>query len=551
MRRVPLAHFLLGLALFYPAAVHAKKAADEADPESPASVQKTANSDAERRTRIRADLRELLNAKGRNYLFVRERLESTPDESADAFLELWTAQATGLVRLSDDEVGRLTEVWLRIAPDKAAPMIAQQLRSRWAAIHENTHVDCEPGIESGGIWCARLSKLGAAGAAAFLQIAADANLSVGPRKTAIEQLIEISPPDWLGAIASRSLRTPGDDELQATLHRALVRRTHKDAIAQAQVLNTIDSVYLDPNSDARLRTRSLILRQHVAGSLDEQQIALLLTRSEDERSNPAERIASLRILLTFAPTANPSLVSRLDSHWQASKNSEIDTRILLELLRGLPEDATANFLSSHDVREHPHPQLQALAWARKTLPANPRARASQFRVALASPWPAVQIAALQRVDRDCTNALLRRMDKIAGPESRGGSEHRVVRREAIDALARCGGRFAERRLLRIADSDAIGSDARGHALRRYIEHTPDDRRSAKNVEIIVGRAPNELGRAALFDALGRLTTPPTYVYDVLCDWALSQNPEIRRTSARNAQRALTRLGMSSTCGDKS
>lgn len=478
-----------------------------------------------------------LSAQGLDLLRQREAMESNPAQSASA-CQNWWQQHSKRATLPNKE--RVLALWALVDPSACAKAMGQVLHQHWQAQPTDSYIDCERNESYEQRLCQSLRRLEQAAAPEFLRIAADPKVPESGRAIALEQIAAQAPASWLLDIAKQGLKRPSNPALREPLSRALQARGHADQKARIILVQDLKRTLSEDQLEATLAMRLWGLLGQLSPSLDPKMYQVLAKRLLNPALLVPQRVVYAQILAK-APAAKASLDQALDQLYAATTGPSATSIVLTQALMALPLDRRRAFLDHHPTWHAGDPALASLSWADASLPANPKLRNALLRAGLASIWPQVQSAALSRLEPKCHHKNLRRAAALAGPQSRNGSPDQSVRRAAIDALARCSGRYTARKLRQYADNDALGAYDRGRALRRLVEISPQDPRTQKRIVTIIRRAPNELGRSALFLSLGQLAAPPDYIVQEMCKWAGSQQPRIQRTSAKKAKSALRRL----------
>lgn len=504
--------------------------ADNAQPPGPARIEPITVDGS-------GQIERYLNAQGLDLLRMRESMEADASSTAASCQSWWQTNAASAPTPQKE---RVLTLWAQVDPKASAQVMAQVLHRHWQTQSADSYINCESNESYEQRLCQALSGLGQVAAPAFLKIAADPKVPNSGRAIALEQVAALAPADWLSDVAKQGFKDPSSSELRDPLRRALQARGNADPNARRSLIQGLTQSLTHDRIDATLAMRLWDLLGQLSPSLDTQMYQTLAKRLQDPALLVPQRVVYARILAK-APKAKASLNTALSNLYQQIQGPSANAIVLSQALQAIGPKERRSFLDQHPTWQSSDPSLASLSWEYASLPSAPKLRASLLRTGLHSIWPQVQRAALGRLQASCSRKNLRRAATLAGPQSRKGSPDQAVRRAAIDALARCKGRYAQRKLRRYADNEAVGAYDRGRALRRLVEIIPNDERSAKQVVTIIRRAPNELGRSALFLSLGQLSKAPDYVVQELCLWSKSQQPRIQRTSAKKAKSALNRL----------
>lgn len=488
-------------------------------------------------------LSEYLATSGMPLLRLRESLEAEPQRTGAACEQWWSTQAA---QASQPDKERVLSLWGQVDPAGCAKAVGQTLQKAWRALPKDAYLDCEDNQHYRGRLCQLLGRLGPDAAQPFLDLASDPLLPISARASALEQLAKVAPPQWLPDIAFKGLADPSDPQLREPLERALLRRTRQDRPAKTSLTQGLQTRLTQGSADPVLALRLWNLLGQISGTLDATLYRSLGNRVLDIKTSVPQRVVFARIL-SKTPESQAVLMKALTVLYKRIEGPGPDSIVLTQALQAISPKARATFLDTHPTWLSSAPHLAEQSWLYAALPQSPSLRASLLRTGLYSIWPQIQSAALSRLEAPCSPANQRKAIRMAGPQSQGGSPERSVRRAAIDALGRCPTRRTLRALRRLADNEAVGAYDRGRALRRYVEQTRKDKRSADRVRTIIRRAPNELGRSALFLGLGQLQDPPAYILEELCLWANSSQPLVVRTSAPKAKDALRSLGHLDAC----
>lgn len=499
------------------------------------------------RERVDGLLKLYLSASGGDFLSLRENLLQAQARTASACQRWWKLQRG---KASPSEQERLLNLWARVEPQGASRAIQELLQTRWRKLDPEEFVNCDGADALHERLCFRLSQLGPDSAQAFLSLAGDATLPVMARIRSLEQCAALAPSPWLGAITARALEEPSDHRLREAYERALTRRLNKDPEARQALNADLQRQLARPGLSAALTRKYWTILAQSSQSLDPQVYAELCAKLSNPLVKVADRVVFAQ-LLAARPPARKALLDELTKLYPRAASRRTEAIVLGQALIALPAATRSSFLNRHPTWLNQDPTLAGLSWRDATLPSDSTQRGALLRSGLHSPWPRIQAGALSRMQGPCSRPNARKAARLAGPQSRGGSSDRGVRREAVDALGRCADRYALRQLRHLADSDAVGAYDRGRALRRYVELLPVRPKSARQLREIIGQAPNELGRSALFLGLAQIERPPAYLVEELCRWAQSQQPLIQRTSAKAAKRALARLKRAHQCPSRS
>lgn len=487
-----------------------------------------------------------LNAQGLEYLKLRETLEQDTAQSA-VLCQLWWTKNAHTATTPHKE--RVLALWAKVNPKACASAMGKVLLEAWSKLPPDSYVDCEQNQAHHERVCQSLRRLGAHAAPPFLELAASSKIPDSGRAIALEELARLAPAEWLVDIARRGLADPSDPALREPLERALLRRAHADTQAHASLSKDLKILLTQEKLAPTLALRLWKLLGAMSNKLDTGLYQDLARKVLDPQTEVPLRVVYAR-LLARAPQAKAPFHHALEQLYAQTQGPSATSIVLTQALKELSSADRTAFLNQHPTWLSQDPQLALLSWKDATLPESRRVQDAFLRTGLHSIWPEVQKGALDRIQAPCANANLRKVAALAGPQSRRGSSNRAVRRAATDALARCGGPYARRKLMRLADNEAVGAYDRGRALRRYIEQSPNNEKTAKRVQTIVRRAPNELGRSALFLGMGQLEDAPDYVVQELCQWANSERPLVMRTSAKKAKAALSKLQRQGDCPDQ-
>lgn len=488
-------------------------------------------------------LSEYLDASGLALLKLREALETQKNSTAQACHRWWTANQS---KATNAHKERVFALWAQVAPAQCARALGDALQAQWNALPPEAFVECERNEQYHERLCQALRRLASDAAPSFLSLASSPKIPKSARAVALEQLAELAPTDWLPKITRSGLADPSDPELREPLERALLRRGNADRAAKAELTAWLKRALAQDPLPGPLTLRLWKLLSQLSSELDANLYKNLAARLLNTKDSVPQRVVFAR-LMGNAPQAKPALHRALVTLYNRVHGPGANSIVLTQALRALSSEQREQFLNRYPTWLSSDPKLAELSWQDAQLPETPKIRASWLRLGLHSIWPEVQSSALGRMQAPCAPKNLRKAARLAGPQSRQGSPDREVRRAAIDALARCDTRKSRRRLRKIADNEAVGAFDRGRALRRYVERAAPNPSNADRVRSIIRRAPNELGRSALFLGLSQLDHAPQYVVDELCLWARSQQPRIAKTSGKKAASALVKLGQRGAC----
>ncbi|MFO7563775.1 MAG: HEAT repeat domain-containing protein [Enhygromyxa sp.] len=466
----------------------------------------------------RADVEVVLVDRGRAYLDARARLEGHPALAAEAIV----ARLEAVPAPGPEKRDRLLNVLASLKQPEHVAMFGQQLR---AAMLQDRPVE---------LWMTLLRRQGAAATKILIDLVGDRELSNEQRGLLLEALVELTSRDSLGELMAMVGR--GSAELQATLRRAVIRRSRADADDGQAIASGIDED-LDTDAADEGRFAQLLILRAACCAVDQGFSARLEALAADESSPFVVRVAAIDGLGRHG-LGDGVLTALARTQGKAALAGSQAGEVLLTLaLEALPHETAAALAEELALLDAEAPRLAELGYRLASLsPDHAWLERSQSHA-----WPEVRRAALTRVAESggCDKPLVRALSRIAGPVSSGGDEDARVGRAAVGALGRCENPLAFKSLRELLDNTSVDVTQRAEAARQLAEH---DLAGADYVAglLLDNRYPDLTRELAL--ALGHAPEPSEEVRDALCRVGRA-NPMVAST----AHESLARLFPGERC----
>lgn len=466
----------------------------------------------------KADVETILVDRGRAYLDARARLEEHPALAAQAVV----ARLEAVPAPGPEKRDRLLNVLASLKQPEHVAMFGQQLRT---AMIQGRPVE---------LWMQLLRRQGAAATAVLVELVGDRELSNEQRGVLLEVLVELTSRDKLGELMAMVGR--GSTELQATLRRAVIRRSRADAEDSRAIAAGIDED-LDADASDESRFAQLLILRAACCEVDPAFSARLEALAADESSPFVVRVAAIDGLGRHGLGDGVLTQVIRDQSKPALDGSQAGEILVSLALEALPTDAAATLAQELALIDAEAPRLAELGYQLVALsPDHGWLEHSQTHA-----WPEVRRAALARVAESgaCEKQLVRSLTRIAGPISGGGDEDARVGRAAVGALGRCGDPLAFKSLRELLDDTAVDITQRAEAARQLAQHDPAGADYVAEL-LLEGRFPDLTRELAL--ALGHAPEPSELVRDALCRTSRA-NPMVAST----AHESLSRLFPGESC----
>jgi hypothetical protein len=464
--------------------------------------------------RAAADVEVILVDRGKAYLDARARLEDHPKLAAKAVI----ARLEAVPAPGPDKRDRLLNVLAALAQPEYVGMFGQQLRA--AMLHDRPTE----------LWMQLLRKQGAAATPVLIELVGDRELSNEQRSALLESLVELTAREDLTELMVMVGR--GSVELQGTLRRALIRRSHANADDSRAIAAGLDEhLDADAEPDDERRIAQLLILRAACCAVDEGFSARLEALAAAADSPFVVRVAAIDGLGRLG-LGGDTLAALVREQSKAALAGSQAGEILVSLaLEALPASAAAPLTAELSLLDAEAPRLAELGYRHAKLGSDHAWLAgSQTHV-----WPEVRKAALARVAESggCEKPTIRQLVRIAGPVSGGGDQDGRVGRAAVGALGRCGGPLAFKALRELLDDTGVDHLQRAEAARQLAEHDPTG--ADYIAELLLAGRSHDLAREFVL-ALGHAAEPSDLVRDALCRVS-RVNPMV----ASSAHESLARL----------
>ncbi len=468
-----------------------------------------------------ADLTQVLSGRGREYLEARARLEANPAQAAPAIV----ARLGAVPAPTAVEQRRLLAVLGVVARPEDVHLFAAALRREVAAA---VKLSQEQGTElrAAEPWREILRAQGPVAAAALTELIAVKEFTEDLRAQLLGDLVAVTATDALSGLID--LVGLGAPTLRAALRQAIARRALATPAERPAIVASVDAALA---SGDPARKAGLILLRAVLGDPagDPAFTRLAAAIAEDDAGDFGPRVAALRVLIARRddPVAQTSLANLAARHLAAERRAELRSEILGGLaLGGLNAAAAAALVDRLALTRADAPRLAVPAYAVATLGPGWLDESQRH------PWPEVRAAALARVAAPCDAPLMQRLRDALALGAARSERDPAVAREAIAAVARCGGTDAFAALSAIVGDPAQGVERRFDAGRFLVD---DHRGPGADVVAAALRAEDDpIAALRLIRALARLQDPASpAVRDALCRAAgVDQLAAIARRTAR-------------------
>lgn len=465
-----------------------------------------------------ADVEVILVDRGKAYLDARARLEEHPALAAQAVV----ARLEAVPAPGPEKRDRLLNVLAALKQPEHVAMFGEQLRT---AMKQGRPVE---------LWMQLLRRQGAAATKVLVELVGDRELSNEQRSLLLEALVELTARDSLGDLMAMVGR--GSSELQATLRRALIRRSRADAEDGQAIAAGIDED-LDADGTDEARFAQLLILRAACCELDAAFSTRLETLAADDEAPFQVRVAAIDGLGRHGLGGDVLTTVIREQGKLALQGSQAGEILLALALEALPIEAASSLAGELALTQAEAPRLAELGYRlAKLSPDHSWLEDSQTHA-----WPEVRRAALTRVAESggCEKQLVRELARIAGPISGGGDEDARVGRAAVGALGRCGDALAFKSLRELLDDTSVDITQRAEAARQLAEHDPTGADYVAEL-LLDGRFPDLARELAL--ALGHAPEPSEVVRDALCRTSRA-NPMVAST----AHESLSKLFPGESC----
>ncbi|HVI02252.1 MAG TPA: HEAT repeat domain-containing protein [Enhygromyxa sp.] len=466
----------------------------------------------------KADVEIILVDRGKAYLDARARLEEHPALAAQAVV----ARLEAVPAPGPEKRDRLLNVLAALKQPEHVAMFGEQLRTAMIAGRP---------IE---LWMQLLRRQGAAATAVLVELVGDRELSNEQRSLLLEALVELTARDSLGDLMAMVGRGAG--ELQATLRRAVIRRSRADGEDGRAIAAGIDED-LDTDATDEARFAQLLILRAACCELDPAFTTRLETLAADADAPFQVRVAAIDGLGRHGLGLDVLAAVIHEQGKAALAGSQPDEILVALALEALPTDAAAVAANELALIQAEAPRLAELGYRLTKLSSDH----DWLEHSQTHAWPEVRRAALARVAEagGCEKQIVRELTRIAGPVSGGGDEDARVGRAAVGALGRCGDALAFKSLRELLDDTSVDLTQRAEAARQLAEHDPSGADYVAEL-LLDGRFPDLARELAL--ALGHAPEPSELVRDALCRISRA-NPMVAST----AHESLSRLFPDESC----
>lgn len=453
----PLAHVRADMSLDAAPAEPAKpakrpkagKPAEAAPPAAPAYTDEQA----------RADIDVVLNARGRDYLDARARLERSPAVAAP----LVAARLSATPAPTLTEQRRLLALLSAIARPEDLALFADALRRDVAAAAKNTS-ERDGELRAAEPWRDILRAQGAAAVPTLTALVAEKTFTEELRALLLGDLVAVTPAPAVPELIA--LVGVGAPALRQALRLAIARRALASPSERAALVQVVDAA-LAASEPAR-KAGLILLRAALGDAADAAFTQLAAAIAEDESAAFVARVAAVRVLVARRsdPAAQASLEKIAAAHLTPDRRAQQASEILgSAALSGLEPARAAALVDRLQLTAADAPRIAAIAWTHASLPAG----AAWIDASQQHAWPEVRSAALVRVDGPCDRAVVQRLRDATDVAGARNEPDPAVAREAIAALGRCGTAEAQAVLEAIVADKTQGVDRRAEAARQLVD----------------------------------------------------------------------------------
>ena len=445
------------------------------------------------------DLQVVLGERDGDYAGARARLRATPGATVR---EIQSRLSDGT--LDPAQRRRALHLWVEMAPQDAGDTIGQELAQAL-----RTGQDAQP-------WMQLIRRLPDRGAAVLLGLVGDRTLTDDVRAGLLEPLIAYTPtPEQFVPLVGAS-----SGALERTLRRGLRSRANTDRSARTALLAALDTRIGEPvPAPAAILLRAAI---DPGGAVFRERA---VTLAVDPDLEFPVRVAAL-IALAHEPQDVAAIRDLARAQLVEARRESTSSRWLGAFaLDALPEPAARDIVMSLELLEARDPTLQAAALRVATLDAE----GAWFMRAADSPWPAVRLAAIERVVAPCGTAIAERLTALALRTVAEDPSAPQVARAAIRALPRCPA-TASATLGELAGRDDAPGWARAAALTELLKLDPTRVSPASRLL----NANDATTVEATLEAIRVLDTPPPPLVEAVCK--LSTGRVELRAAARRTLR---------------